>query len=81
MGHPLSAETRLTERYWREPGTRDLHVELLIDDPVNYTETVRLGRDLVWSTEDEVQPWDCVDFGPKDGELDLDELVQMLEDL
>ena len=34
-GYPVSPEARITERYWREAG-KNLQMELLIDDPVNY---------------------------------------------
>jgi len=80
-GQPLSRDARVTERYWREPGQRDLHVEVRVDDPVNYTETVILGRELSHTTEDVVRPWECVNLGPKDAEPDIDELVRMLEQL
>ena len=81
MGYPMSREARLIERYWRDPGERDLHVELRVEDPVNYTETVVLGRELSYSEDDEVKPWSCVNLGPKDAEPDIDELVRMLEEL
>ena len=80
-GHPVSPDARLTERYWREPGQMDLRMELTVEDPVNYTEPVTLGRGWVWAPAEEIQPWNCVSLGPKDAEPDLDELTRMLEAL
>jgi hypothetical protein len=80
-GHPISRDMRLTERYWREPGSRDLRVEIRVDDPVYYTDTVVLGRELAYTVEEEVRPWGCVNLGPKDEEPDIDELLRMLEEL
>ncbi len=81
-GYPISREARVTERYWREPGENDLHMELLIDDPVNYTEPLKLGRKWVWSQDEQIRPWECVGFGPRDSEPpDIDELARMLEEL
>ncbi|NIW25587.1 MAG: hypothetical protein GWN29_14025 [Gammaproteobacteria bacterium] len=80
-GHPVSADARLTERYWREPGQMDLRMTLTVEDPANYTEPVTLGREWVWAPEEQLQPWNCVDLGPKDAEPDLDELTRMLEAL
>ena len=51
MGQPISRDARLTERYWREPGEKDLQVELLVDDAVNYTEPLKLGRVWVWPSQ------------------------------
>jgi len=78
---PISPEGRVTERYWREPGGDTLHMELLVDDPLNYTATVTFGREWVFSPEDEVLPWECVSLGPRDSEPDIDELARMLEEL
>ena len=80
-GHRVSENARLTERYWREPGQMNLKMELLVEDPVNYTESVTLGREWVWAPEEELQPWNCVSLGPKDTPPDLDELTRMLEGL
>ncbi len=79
-GYPISPDAKLTERYWREPGERDLQVEILVEDPVHYTETVRLGREWVWSPNEQIYPWECFSLGPRDAEPDIDELVRMLED-
>ena len=78
---PLSLEGRVTERYWREPGSMDLQLELEIVDPVNYTESFPMGREFIWAPEEEVRPWVCIDLGPKDEPPDLDELTRMLEEL
>ncbi len=81
-GYPISREARITERYWREPGENDLQMELLIDDPVNYTEPLTLGRKWVWSPDEQVRPWECFSLGPRDSEpTDIDGLVRMLEEL
>ncbi len=80
-GHPVSPDAHLTERYWREPGEMDLRMELTVEDPVNYTEPVTLGRGWVWAPDEVIEPWNCVSLGPKDAELDLDELTRMLEAL
>ncbi|NNC66147.1 MAG: hypothetical protein HKN84_15290 [Gammaproteobacteria bacterium] len=80
-GHPVSPDARLTERYWREPGQMDLRMTLTVEDPLNYSEPVTLGREWVWAPDEELQPWNCVSLGPKDAEPDLDELTRMLESL
>ena len=80
-GYPISQGTRITERYWRESGENDLQVEILIDDSINYTETVRLGRQWVWSPDEQVRPWGCFSLGPRDSEPDIDGLARMLEEL
>lgn len=80
-GHPVSESARLTERYWREPGQMNLKMELVVEDPANYTDSVTLGREWVWAPEEDIQPWNCVSLGPKDTAPDLDELTRMLEGL
>ncbi len=76
---PLSREGRVTERYRREPGENDLLLELEIDDPVNYAQTFKMGREFVWAPEEKLRPWECVSLGPNDTPPDLDELARMLE--
>ena len=78
---PLSLEARVTERYWREPGSMNLQLELEIDDPVYYTETFTVGREYIWAPEEEIQEWVCVDFGDSTQPPDIDEFLQMLEEL
>lgn len=78
---PLSAEGRVTERYWREPGENDLQLELEIDDPVNYTEKFTMAREFIWAPEEQVRTWECISLGPKDTPPDIDELARMLESL
>ena len=78
---PLSPDGRVTERYWREPGSNDLQMDLEIDDPVNYTEAFKVGRVFIWAPDEEIRPWECVRLGPKDAPADLDELTRMLEEL
>jgi len=80
-GYPISQEGRVTERYWREAGDDILRMELFVDDPINYTETVKLGRDWVWAPDDEVRPWECISLGTRGSEPDIDELARMLEAL
>ena len=81
-GYPISREARITERYWREPGENDLQMELLVDDPTNYTETLKLGRVWIWSPNEQVRLWKCISLGPRDSEPpDIDELARMLEEL
>ena len=78
---PLSLEARVTERYWREPGSMDLQLELEIDDPVYYTETFTMGREFIWAPEEEIREWTCVDFGDSTEPPDIDEFLRMLEEL
>jgi len=80
-GYPLSPGARVTERYWRELGTDDLRLELLVDDSANYTQTFALGREWVWAPDEEVLAYECVSLGPMDSEPDIDELARMLEEL
>ena len=83
MGQPISQEARITERYWREPGENNLQMELLVDDPVNYTEPLKLGRLWGWSPDERIRPWNCFSLQPpRDAEpVDVDELARMLEAL
>lgn len=76
-GYPLSTETRITERYSRD-AENDLHMELVIEDPVNYTEPVKLGREWIWSPDDQIIPWNCVSLGGRDEEPDIDEIRRIL---
>ena len=71
----------MTERYWRNLGENDLQMELVVDDPVNYSEPVTLTRVFVWSAEEQVRPWECISLGPRFSEPDIDELARMLEEL
>jgi len=76
-GYPVSSQARLTERYWRETG-KSLQMELLIDDPVNYLQPVKLAREWLWSPQEQVLPWNCISLGPRDVEPDIDELRRLL---
>lgn len=80
-GYPFSREGRLTERYWREPGGNVMQMELLVEDPVNYTDSLTFGRGWVFSPGAEVRPWECVSLGARDAAPDIDELVRMLDAL
>ncbi len=82
MGQPISREARTTERYWREPGEKDLQVEVLVDDAVNYTEPLKLVRVWVWSPDEQILPWQCFSLGTRESEApSVDELARMLEEL
>ncbi len=77
-GYPVSPEAHITERYWREAGEDNLQMELVIVDPVNYTQPVTLGRVWLWSPDEQVLPWNCVSLGPRDSEPDIDALRRLL---
>ena len=79
-GFPVSAEARVTERWWREPGEQNLQMELVLEDPVNYTESVKLSREWLWAPNEQVIPWNCVSLGPRDSEPDIDALRRLLND-
>ena len=79
-GYPLSTQTQITERYTRD-AEMNLHMELTIEDLVNYTEPFKLGREWVWSPNDQLIPWNCVSLGDRDGEQDLDEIRRILNAL
>ena len=81
MGQPMSEHARMTERYWREPGENDLQLEVLIDDPDNYTQPLRLTREWVWSPNEAIRPWRCFSLGSPDDEPDIDALMRMMETL
>ena len=83
LGHPLSRDAVLTERYWKEPGETTLRLEFQIDDPANYTETLHFSRIWEPSETEQVQPWECVNLGTRDDSQppDFDELTRMLEAL
>jgi hypothetical protein len=81
-GYPFSSTARITERYWREPRDNNLQMELVVDDPVNYTEPVTLGREWIWSPDEEVHPWNCFSLGSRgSGPIDFDELKRQLGEL
>lgn len=77
-GYPVSPAAHITERYWREAGEDNLQMELLIDDPVNYVRPVKLGREWLWSADEQVRPWNCVSLGPRDSAPDIDALRRLL---
>lgn len=79
-GYPVSREARITERYWREAG-KNLQMELLLDDPVNYMQPVKLGREWIWSPDEQIVPWNCISLGPRDSEPDIDALRRLLREL
>ena len=78
-GYAISDQARITERYWRNPGEGDLQMELVVEDPVNYTEPLTFGREWAWSPEEEVRAWNCIPLGTRDSEpVDIDALRQRL---
>ena len=79
-GGPVSREARTTERYWRNPGERNLHMELLIDDPVNYMGPVAVEREWIWSPQEQVHPYNCfsLELG-ESGPADMEDLKRRLE--
>ena len=79
-GYPVSRDARITERYWREAG-KNLQMELLLDDPVNYMQPVKLGREWIWSPDEQIIPWNCISLGPRDSEPDIDALRRLLREL
>jgi len=83
LGHPLSADAVLTERYWKDPGETTLRLEFQIEDPANYTETLHFSRIWEPSEIEQVQPWECFNLGTRDDSEppDFDELTRMLEEL
>ena len=80
-GYPISPDAQITERYWRELGDNNLQMELVINDPVNYTQTFTLGRKWIWAPYEELQEYECINLGPRDQTPDIDELTRMLENL
>jgi hypothetical protein len=80
--YPRSPEAKIVERYSRESGEYDLHLEVTTIDPQNYTEPVTIGRDWTWSPDAPLLAWNCVSLGPRGDEpLDIDELRRALEGL
>ena len=60
LGFPYSDQSRITERYWREPGQNNLTLEVTLEDPVNYTEPFVLYKhELVWRPEFDWVAWNC----------------------
>ena len=82
-GYPISPEAHVTERYWRENGEHSLRLELVIDDPVYYTQPVTISTRKIWSPEEQVRPWNCFSLGPQDSDEppDIEALKRLLEDL
>ena len=79
-GYPVSSEARFTERYWQDPGENNLQMELVVYDPVNYTQPVSFEREWVWSPEELVQDYDCFSLElDESGPVDIDELRRRLE--
>ena len=81
-GFPVSRETRITERYWRETGESTLRMELVIDDPVNYTEPLMFQREWLWAPGETVHPYRCFSMELNESEaVDIEELKRRLEQL
>ncbi len=79
-GYPVSPDARVIERYSRNTG-RNLQLELVVDDPVNYTEPVTIQREWLWAPEETLRPWNCVSLGPRDAEPDIDEIRRLINEL
>lgn len=79
-GYPVSPDARIIERYSRSTG-QNLQLELVVDDPVNYTEPVTIRREWIWSPDEELRPWNCVSLGPRDAEPDIDEIRRLINEL
>lgn len=59
-GNPYSEQTRVTERYWKEPGDEALHMEVSLEDPVNYTRPFVYSRYRFESRPEwDWTPWNC----------------------
>ncbi len=59
-GQPTSDQTRTVERYRKIEG-ENLEVEVVVDDPINYTEPfLALHRKWQWAPDEQIFPWDCV---------------------
>ena len=81
-GHPISQEALITERYWRKPGEKHLQMELVVDDPVNYTQPIFFAREWAWSPDEQVRPYDCTSLELQESEaVHIDELIRRLEQL
>ena len=82
IGQSISQEARTRELYWRESGSNDLQMELLVEDPVNYTEPIKLRRMWDWAPSEQIRPWRCFRLGYQESDtLNVDELARMLEEL
>jgi hypothetical protein len=79
-GYPVSPDARIIERYSRDTG-ENLQLELVVHDPVNYTEPVTIRREWVWSPDEQLRPWNCVSLGPRDAEPDIDEIRRRINEL
>jgi hypothetical protein len=79
-GYPVSPDARIIERYSRSTG-RNLLLELVVEDPVNYTEPVTIQREWLWAPDETLRPWNCVSLGPRDAEPDIDEIRRRINEL
>jgi hypothetical protein len=80
-GYPISPNAQVTERYWRALGENNLQMELIINDPINYTQPFKLSRAWIWAPHEELQEYECINLGPRDETPNIDELTRMLENL
>lgn len=79
-GYPVSSQARFTERYWRNPGERSLQMELVVHDPLNYTQPVTFQRTWTWSPQEQLQDYDCFSLDlDASGPVDIDVLRRRLE--
>lgn len=80
--YPISTNALVIERYWQEEGNADLLMEVIIEDPENYTQPVLIKRKWVWAPNAPRHPWECVSLGPRHSEsLDIEMIKQQLEAL
>ncbi|MDG2316891.1 MAG: hypothetical protein P8M36_08240 [Gammaproteobacteria bacterium] len=80
--YPISTNAHVIERYWRENGSADLLMEVVIEDPVNYIQSVIIKRKWIWAPNAPRHPWECVSLGPRHSEsLDIESIKQQLEAL
>jgi hypothetical protein len=58
---PISNQARIIERWWPSPTERNLLMDMVLDDPVNYEHAFLLHR-REWSATDlgDLEPWNCV---------------------
>lgn len=57
---PVSAQGRVTERFWRAPDGENLLVDIALDDPINYTKPFLMNRqELIFAPNPALDPSEC----------------------
>ncbi len=57
-------------------------MELVVHDPVNYTQPVTFERQWTWSPEEQLQEYNCFSLElDESGPVDIDQLKRRLEQL